>query len=387
MKRLAAAALAAAAFSSGAAPFVPASDSVVLERLAVRRDDPFSREAVGLREQLRQEPRNAAVAVRLAGLHVERARADGDPRHWGRAQAVLSPWWKEKDPPPAVLLARAQIRQSQHEFPAAIEDLGTLLRHEPANAQAWLTLATVQLVTGDAAASGASCERLAPLTLPLVASACRASVAGARGDAAGGQRQLATALAASRPVPAGIQAWALGLAAELAERAGDASGAEAAYRRALSLDPGDAYNMAAFADFLIDAGRPREALAIITGDRLSEGLQLRRVIALRATGAPAAQDETRRLRERFAAARARGDRVHLREEARFVLEVERDAPRALALALENWQVQKEPADARVALEAAAAAGERNGAAEVARWARQSRLEGRAVRDALGKLGA
>ena len=72
MKRLAAAALAAVAFSSDAAPFVPASDSVVLERLAVRRDDPFSREAAMLRAQLRQEPRNVAAAVRLVEAFVFR---------------------------------------------------------------------------------------------------------------------------------------------------------------------------------------------------------------------------------------------------------------------------------------------------------------------------
>lgn len=91
------------------------------------------------------------------------------------------------------------------------------------------------------------------------------------------------------------------------------------------------------------------------------------------------------LQARFAAARARGDRVHLREEARFVLEVSKDARGALALALENWGVQKEPADARIALEAAVAARDAASVRAIAEWARATRLEDAAVARLLSTL--
>ena len=48
---------------------------------------------------------------------------------------------------------------------------------------------------------------------------------------------------------------------------------------------------------------------------------------------------------------ARGERVHLREEARFRLRLLDDAQAALPLAEENWQIQKEPADSRLLDEA------------------------------------
>ena len=70
---------------------------------------------------------------------------------------------------------------------------------------------------------------------------------------------------------------------------------------------------------------------------------------------------------RFEAARLRGDSVHQREEARFALAVARDPARALRLAEQNWRVQKEPADARVLLEAAAAARAPAAAAPVLAW--------------------
>jgi hypothetical protein len=56
---------------------------------------------------------------------------------------------------------------------------------------------------------------------------------------------------------------------------------------------------------------------------------------------------------RFAASQARGDVVHRREHARFQLALRHDPKAALALARANWDVQKEPWDARIFLESAA----------------------------------
>ena len=57
---------------------------------------------------------------------------------------------------------------------------------------------------------------------------------------------------------------------------------------------------------------------------------------------------------RYDDSRLRGDTVHRREEARFVLGVKHDARGALALARGNWEVQREPWDLRVFLAAALA---------------------------------
>ncbi len=49
--------------------------------------------------------------------------------------------------------------------------------------------------------------------------------------------------------------------------------------------------------------------------------------------------------------------MHRREEARFRLVLESDARAALALARDNWAVQREPADLRILVEAARATGD------------------------------
>jgi uncharacterized SAM-dependent methyltransferase len=69
---------------------------------------------------------------------------------------------------------------------------------------------------------------------------------------------------------------------------------------------------------------------------------------------PQSQRTVRALQARFDAARLRGDSVHQREEARFELHLKQRPTRALQLAQANWLVQREPADARLLLEASRA---------------------------------
>ena len=63
------------------------------------------------------------------------------------------------------------------------------------------------------------------------------------------------------------------------------------------------------------------------------------------------------LRDRFAAARRRGDSAHQREEARFALRLLGQPDTALQLARDNWKVQREPSDVRILLESALASGD------------------------------
>jgi len=85
-------------------------------------------------------------------------------------------------------------------------------------------------------------------------------------------------------------------------------------------------------------------------------LLLRLAIAQQQLGDPGLARSRELLLAAFSAEAERGESVHRREQARFLLEVENRTQEALAAALANWAVQREPDDALILVKAARAAG-------------------------------
>ena len=379
-KWMAVAIVTAVAINGGAlaAPYTPADDGIVLERLPEALD-PALAELKRMRAALRANPNDLDHAARLARRCIEAARETGDPRFLGQAQAALAPWWAAADPPPPALLLRATVKQSQHDFPGALADLDRLLAVRAGDGQALLTRATILTVLGRYADAQRDCAKLVRLASGLVTTTCLAGASSLNGDAAGAYRGLVQALARAGDT-AGTRAWALTLAAEIAARRGEAGAADIHFREALALDPRDAYLVAAYADFLLGQARAREAASLLADSAKNDALLLRLALAERSLPDKRGEfaDHRRELADRFAAARRRGDTVHLREEARFRLDVENDIPAALILAKANWNVQREPADLRILAAAARASGENDARRTVTDWLASTRLEDVAV---------
>jgi tetratricopeptide (TPR) repeat protein len=357
-----------------AEPFVPASDDEVLERLAVSPSDPALRELRALQGQLRQVPDNLVLATRVAQGYLELGRVTGDPRYAGYSEAALTPWWRLDNPPSEVLVLRAVLRQRMHQFDAALTDLATVLNSNPRNVQARLTRATVLQVQGAYEAAGAECQALKNLTSELVWTACLTGVTASTGRLEDSYRQLRAAFDRHPPGHVGLQSWVLTSLAEMAARAGMTQEAETHFRAALAQEPMDFYLLGAYADFLLDRNRSPEVLSLLRDQTRADPLLLRYALALQAQHSKELPAQVEQLRDRFEASRLRGDRVHLREEARFTLHLLNAPTAALKLAQENWQVQKEPADVRILLEAALAAGDAAPFEAVKEWLKNSRLE-------------
>ncbi len=279
---------------------------------------------------------------------------------------------------------RAIVRQREHDFDAALADLDTLIAAEPANLQALLTRAVVRQVRAEYTRAAADCETIANLRATLAATICSASVAGAGRDASASYHTFADAIAhLNAGAPEALRSWALSVLAELAARLDDAAVAERRFREALAFTPQDGYLLGAYADFLLDHDRPREVVDLLAEQTNVDPLLLRLAIAEHRIdpGSPGAEAHIAALADRFAAAAARGESVHRREEARFALTLLSAPRRALALAIANWQVQREPADARVLLESALAAGNRAAAGPALRWLDANGLHRRSPRRA------
>lgn len=347
------------AWCATATPYTPSRDSDTVEVLRERPLTAEERQWRSLRAQARAEPRNVALAVQVSKQALQWARQEGDPRLMGQAQAALHTWWTEPKPPAEVRLLRATILQSTHDFDAALRDLRALVAEQPRNAQAWLTLASVLQVTGHYDQAQRACEGVAQAQAPWHAQACSLELASLRGQADASQASLNALV---QRAPRELSAYLNLVRAELAERQGQVDVAQPLYQSLLSADP-DAYTEGAYADFLLDQQRPQEVIQRLQTKQRNDALLLRLAEAYAATRDPALDGAVQALRARFAAARERGDSVHRREEARFTLRLLKQPEAALKLARANWAVQKEPADARILLEAARAAGKAHAADE------------------------
>ncbi|MET0855111.1 MAG: hypothetical protein ABWY27_00060 [Telluria sp.] len=377
---------AALAGVAAATPYIPTDGKKVVERLPGRAD-PVQRELLKLRAELSKNPASLALASALAQRYIEQARTEGDPRYLGYAQAALAPWWKLPQAPDEVLVLRATLHQSSHQFAAALADLDTVLKRDSGNVQAWLTRATVQMVTGDLAAAKASCMRLYARAPELIVQACLSNVGSVNGAAVASYASLKTALERDAGVDPNVRGWVQTLLAEMAARLGDDATADGWFRQAMSATEPDSYLLAAYADFMLDRGRAPEVVRLLKDKGRIDALLLRYAIALKTIGAPDAQAQADALRTRFDAAMLRGDTVHQREQARFELALRNEPKAAVQLAKLNWAVQKEPADLRILAEAAAASGDTQATRLALDWVARTGLEDRTIAAPLAILRA
>jgi tetratricopeptide (TPR) repeat protein len=336
----------AAASSAHAAQYLPSSDSAVLAELpaGTRYSDVSARHLARSRVD---------VAIPLAQFYIQQSRLRGDLRYLGYAQAVLAPWVDQYPPLPDVLVLQATLQQSRHEFSASLATLERALSVRPKDPQALLIQATVLRVLGRYLEAGAACEQFSRVVETRLGALCIQSLRGLNGH-------LDSAYAALTQVSTqgwlgAERSWLYSELGEMAVRLGRDDEAQRWFQQDLNIMPTDFYVRAAYADLLLRRGRPGEALTLLQGHDSFEPLLLRMAIAQRQLHDPRLAQTSARLNAAFAAEEQRGEAVHRREQARFLLEVQDQPALGLAAALENWAVQREPDDVLVLVNAAKAA--------------------------------
>ncbi len=338
-----------------AEPFVPRSADMVIDRVRSPQLSAAAKEIRALENQLAGAPKNLPAALKLAGRLIEAGREEADSRRLSRAQAVLAPWLVQERIPVEAIFLRATIRQSLHEFDSSLTDLDLVIRREPAHTGAWLTRTMISCVRADFIGARASAANLIRCGDEYLAITAAANIASLTGESANALRRMEELVRRNPDAPSKVRAWALTLLGETAARRGEAARAEGFFRDALALAPRDPYVLGGLADLLLDDGRPAEAASLLENFKDIDSLLLRHAEASPGNRSEAVKILTRHIEIN----RACGVRVHLREEARICLRLLDQPARALALARENWAIQKEPADARVLLEAARATRDKN----------------------------
>lgn len=359
-----------------ATPYLPTSDDIVLEQLPFKASDSTSRELRRLREALSADPLNQHNALELAQRYYQLALAEGDPRFIGYAQAALAPWWALPEAPAEILVQRAALRQFTHDFAGALTDLQRAIQIQPRNGTAWSLLAAIHMVQADYASARYDCNKLTDLANQLIVDACIATVDSLNGQAVQAYKTLSKEHAAKIKASDHEKLWVATRLAEISDRLGHTKEAETYFREALNLNITENYLLAVYAEFLIDEKRYDEVIKLLQGKERSDVLLMRLALAEAAVNAPKTKEHREVIRSRFAAARLRGDKLHIQDEARFYLHLLKQPQEALKLAQENWLGQHEPSDARILLEAALACNDKVAAQPAVDWLNLSRIEDR-----------
>jgi len=340
--------------TAAAAAYTPGSDAQVLAIVP-----PGSAHASLATRQVAL--RRPDVALPLAQFYIGRARVTGDLRYLGYAEGMLTPWLGHPSPVrPAALVLHATILQSRHAFDASLVELSQALALQPVNAQAWLTRATVLRVQGRYALAMQSCEHLGPTVEPVITQLCVQSLQALTGHLGEAYAELASA--PHTGVPREVRAWRDSELGEMAERMGNDSAAEQWLRDGLTLKPEDFYMRTAYADLLLRHHRAADTLRLLSGYDAIEPMLLRIVLARQMLGRGEDTRGEALLANAFAVEEQRGEAIHRREQARFLLDVERRPAAALTAAEQDIAVQREPDDLMILLRAAQAARQPDAAA-------------------------
>ena len=355
-----------------AEPYRPTLATEVLEQLPLQGKHWLAIQA--LRQAVASQPQDLQPVLALVKAYIALGRSEADPRFYGYAEAALAPWLAQVPAHAEVLTLQATLYQNRHEFSAALKLLALALRQQPRLAQAWLTQAQIQEVQGDYTAALHSCKPLLRLAVPLEAAVCVHANLSLTGQLPAAYQQLQFIAQHHVDGDAAEQQWLWVTLAEMAERLGDNGNAERYYQTAFGLAERNGYLLATYADFLLDQQRYSEVEKLLQQETRHDGLLLRLTIAEQQLQRATLAEHINTLQLRFSASHLRGDTRHQAEEARFNLQLLHQTDAALSLAESNWQLQREPRDARIFLEAAMAKGDYQRAQPVIEFIQRHQLQ-------------
>jgi Tfp pilus assembly protein PilF len=357
------------------APRTPVDDASVIEKLPFRASDSRARELEALRASARKAPADAAAAAAMAQAYFDMAQARGDPRYVGYADAVVSQF--DRNMSIDLLVIRGVLYQYRHDFDKALIDFADALAQDPERADAHAWRGAIFLVEAQYDNARQECAALLRLQRPVLHGGCTGMVQAYTGQLSSAYATLQQALALARYDDQRL--WLLTRLGEVSAWLGQNARAERHYRDALALGQDDGYLLAAWADFLLDNKRAADVVKLLAAWEASDPLLLRLAEAETLLQMPAAKAHVQALDDRFAAAKLRGDTTHRAEEARFQMRLRKNAALAVQLASANYQVQKEPRDLRVLLEAALAARDAGAARPGHDWLQRSGFEDARIR--------
>lgn len=314
-----------------AAPFIPADDQQILETLPT--DSPPPRFLTA--DDFLSSANN--VSPEKTRQLLERAYLQGDPRALGQARAQLD---QSTDQSVETLMLRARAAQSNHEFDEAKALLKRILKQNPANADALLTLSSLLVVQGQFDAAMSYCTKLTDASLRVYQLTCVAQIQTMTGKLTEAKQTLSGLASLAAGLDASTARWIYLIQADAALRSNDTALAEQVFAM---MDSRTVPALMARADWLLSQNDYQQVRALLKDHTDKDALLLKLITAQLKLNDPQTKQNLALMQERLKVWSIRQEKAHLREQAAYAL-LANQHDSALKLAQENWQQQRETAD-------------------------------------------
>jgi Tfp pilus assembly protein PilF len=332
----------------------------------------------------RSQPQNLPSALAYARAVFTLGLTEGDLRWYGSAKAALTPWWTAADLPAEAYFLRGLVKQGFHDFQDGLQDINRAIALEPARAEFWSWRFALHLLLADMTAAQNDIDAMGRLFGPEEAQVYRAVLLYRSGQPLPAVDMLSQALRSPNYQDASSQDW-LGFHLGEAHRvAGQPDRALAVWGRRLKASPQSHLIRLSLADLLNQQGQYRQAkntamatVATSMGNgqnntaTMTDALLMQAVLASHGLKDP---DEARlasQLEARLQSQALRQEALIERPKLIYQIAYGRDLKAGLALSIDNWQLQKEPPDALLFVQAALALGQARAAEPVVKWAEKT----------------
>lgn len=360
--------------------FKPAASAVVLSAsVHAAKGRPDSLRA--LDQAWRAQPQNLPTALAYARAVFTLGLTEGDLRWYGSAKAALKPWWTVADLPAEAYFLRGLVKQGFHDFQDGLQDINRAIALEPARAEFWSWRFALHLLLADMSAAQKDIEEMSRLLGAEEAQVYRAVLLYRTGQPLPAVDMLSRALRSASYQDAASQDW-LGFHLGEAQRvAGQPAKALAVWGQRLKASPQSHLIRLSLADLLNQQGQYREAKTIAMAATssnapnspatLTDALLMQAVLASRGLKDPDEGRLASQLEARLQSQALRQEALIERPKLIYQIAYGRDLKAGLALSIDNWQLQKEPPDALLFVQAALALGQARAAEPVVKWAEKT----------------
>jgi hypothetical protein len=338
----------------------------------------------GLDQAWRAQPQNLLPALAYARAVFTLGLTEGDLRWYGSAKAALTPWWTAADLPAEAYFLRGLVKQGFHDFPGGLQDIERAIALEPGRAEFWSWRFALHLLLADMAAAQKDINEIGRLFGEEEAQVYRSVLLYRTGQPLPAVDALSRAIRLAKNQDASSQDW-LGFHLGEAHRvAGQPARALEVWGQRLKASPQSHLIRLSLTDLLNQQGQYRQAkntaMATVTtrsgqGQNstatMTDALLMQAVLASRGLKDP---DESRlasQLEARLASQALRQEALIERPKLIYQIAYGRDVKAGLALSVDNWQLQKEPPDALLFVQAALALGQARAAEPVVSWAEKT----------------